>query len=371
MYIVDKGKNELIKANKTTFKANELKERQNLQEWIAKDPSVFGEEVLIIQKEFDGFLDTRERLDLLALDKNGRLVIVENKLDDSGRDVTWQAIKYASYCSSMNTKDVFQIYQKYLDKYNPGKVAKIEIMDFLGTTEDDLVLNQGQNTQRIFLVAAEFQKEVTSSVLWLRNFNIDISCFKVTPCEYEGKLFVDFDKIIPLPETEEYQIKVANKEQEAAGIPEATKLRHGKRNTFWREFIEYNNQNDGIFANIPATDENHLKKRVPSIPGASVEFVIRQDGCRVEFCLDGARDTNIRMFKTLEKEKTRLQKVFQDLCWDEAGDKKSSRRVYLSADYRYTESEEKDLLFRFFLDNSQKMLDVFTKMGKELQLDNK
>ena len=148
-------------------------------------------------------MDTRERLDLLALDKDKRLVIIENKLDDSGRDVTWQAVKYASYCSSMNTNNVFQIYQKYLDKYNPGKVAKEEIKVFLGTTEDDFVLNQGQSTQRIFLVAAEFQKEVTSSVLWLRNFNIDISCFKVTPYEYEGKLFVDFDKIIPLPETED------------------------------------------------------------------------------------------------------------------------------------------------------------------------
>lgn len=43
------------------------------------------EELLIIQKEFDGFEDTRERLDLLALDKEGRLVLIENKLDDTGR----------------------------------------------------------------------------------------------------------------------------------------------------------------------------------------------------------------------------------------------------------------------------------------------
>jgi hypothetical protein len=30
---------------------------------------MLGEELLIIQKEFDGFEDTNERLDLLALDK--------------------------------------------------------------------------------------------------------------------------------------------------------------------------------------------------------------------------------------------------------------------------------------------------------------
>lgn len=43
----------------------------------SKEPSSLGEELLIIQKEFDGFADTRERLDLLAIDKNGNLVIIE------------------------------------------------------------------------------------------------------------------------------------------------------------------------------------------------------------------------------------------------------------------------------------------------------
>ena len=64
-------------------------------------PRVLGEDLLIIQKEFYGFADTRERLDLLALDKEGRLVVVENKLDDSGRDVVWQALKYVAFCSSL------------------------------------------------------------------------------------------------------------------------------------------------------------------------------------------------------------------------------------------------------------------------------
>lgn len=73
-----------------------------------------GEELLIIQKEFSGFNETNERLDLLALDKLGNLVIIENKLDDSGKDVTWQVIKYASYCSSLTKHDILKIYQDYL-----------------------------------------------------------------------------------------------------------------------------------------------------------------------------------------------------------------------------------------------------------------
>ena len=50
-----------------TFGELGFKERGNLREWIAKEPSCLGEELLIIQKEFAGFSDTHERLDLLAL----------------------------------------------------------------------------------------------------------------------------------------------------------------------------------------------------------------------------------------------------------------------------------------------------------------
>ncbi|MBN9678727.1 hypothetical protein [Salipiger bermudensis] len=49
--------------------------------------------MLIIQKEFDGFGGTRERLNLLALDRGGQLVIIENELDDCRRDVVWQGLK--------------------------------------------------------------------------------------------------------------------------------------------------------------------------------------------------------------------------------------------------------------------------------------
>lgn len=106
MYLIDRKNNKCHKVEEKTFSELEFKERDHLQEWLAADPSMFGEDLLIIQKEFDGFSDTKERLDLLALDKQGNLVIIENKLDDSGRDVTWQSLKYASYCSSLGTDEI-------------------------------------------------------------------------------------------------------------------------------------------------------------------------------------------------------------------------------------------------------------------------
>jgi hypothetical protein len=107
---------------------------------------------LIIQKEFSGFDETNERLDLLALDKNGSLVVIENKLDDSGRDVTWQALKYASYCSNLTKENVIEIYQDYLDRVDPGSRADKKLNDFLDYEENDILDSNKGVSQRIILI---------------------------------------------------------------------------------------------------------------------------------------------------------------------------------------------------------------------------
>jgi RecB family endonuclease NucS len=113
MYLIDKQKNRIKKIKQVTFSELGFRERGHLQEWLEANPEALGEDFLIIQKEFSGFNDTNERLDLLALDKRGNAVIIENKLDDTGRDVTWQALKYSSYCSTLvhTRKGIKRYYQ--------------------------------------------------------------------------------------------------------------------------------------------------------------------------------------------------------------------------------------------------------------------
>ena len=81
MFKIDAATNSLSRLKQRSFSELGFRERDNLQEWLISSPDAFGEDLLIIQKEFDGFDETRERLDLLALDKNGQLVLIENKLD--------------------------------------------------------------------------------------------------------------------------------------------------------------------------------------------------------------------------------------------------------------------------------------------------
>ena len=61
MYIINKETNRIEKIETATFKQLGFKEREHLQEWIANNPSCLNEDLLIIQKEFDGFNVTSER----------------------------------------------------------------------------------------------------------------------------------------------------------------------------------------------------------------------------------------------------------------------------------------------------------------------
>ena len=70
-----------------------FQERRDIQEWVADNPGILGEDLLIIGKEFSGFDRTNARLDLLAVDQDGKLVVIELKRDDTGTDAHWQAIK--------------------------------------------------------------------------------------------------------------------------------------------------------------------------------------------------------------------------------------------------------------------------------------
>lgn len=363
MYIIDKDGNQLIAAEATTFKEQKLKERQHLQEWIAKSPEVLGESLLVIQKEFDGFEQTHERLDLLALDKKGRLVVIENKLDDSGKDVTWQAIKYASYCSSLSQEEIIEVYAKYLMKSK--EEAKENLLSFFEVEELDEVEINPENTQRMIFVAANFRKEVTSSVLWLRNFGIDINCIKVTPFKYSGKLMVEFDQIIPIKEAEEYTIKMAEKKKEDSQNAESKKRKENDRSIFWKKFIEYNQEVNGKYASSSITTDSWIGKGGLNHSGVNINLIIGRQSCRSEIYINtGSKDENKRIFDFLYKYKDKIEEKMNTLSWERLDDKIVCR-ICVRKNLSFLSEEDQQDIFDFFLKSTDQFLDIFAPLMKQ------
>ena len=51
MYQINRESNNIVQLEERLFTELGFRERENLQEWVAKNPEVLGEEPLIIQKE--------------------------------------------------------------------------------------------------------------------------------------------------------------------------------------------------------------------------------------------------------------------------------------------------------------------------------
>ncbi|KQW83548.1 hypothetical protein ASC89_27785 [Devosia sp. Root413D1] len=326
MFRVDRIANSIQPLAARTFSELGFRERAHLQEWIAKYPSCLGEELLIIQKEFAGFSDTQERLDLLALDKEGRLVIIENKLDDTGRDVTWQALKYASYCASLKTESICSIYQEHLQKAGQAGVAAELIADFLEVGDlAEVTLNRGI-TQRIMLIAANFRKEVTSTVIWLMNFRLQVQCFKVTPWSMGDELFLNVEQIIPVRDTQEFVIGLADKAQDEVHTTSADARRHSVRREFWTELLKAMQGRSELYRNISPGTATWIGAG-SGVRGIGFNFSAAGRYGRAELYIDrGEQEENKYVFDWLHDRRETIQAAFGgQLDWERLDHRRASR----------------------------------------------
>jgi hypothetical protein len=78
---------------------------------------------------------------------------------------------------------------------------------------DDADDRQFAQDVRIMLASADFSRELTSSVLWLNERDLDIQCVRLTPYKLDGRLLVEVQAFIPLPEMDDYLVQVREKAQ--------------------------------------------------------------------------------------------------------------------------------------------------------------
>jgi len=357
MFVIDALGKSIRSLVKKSFTELGFKERSNLQEWIAGNSECLGEKLLIIQKEFSGFSDTNERLDLLALDKSGNLVIIENKLDDSGRDVTWQAMKYAAYCSTLKNDQIEEIFQAYLNAQGSDKVAIQVLEEFFDETPyHDLNINKGTH-QRIILIAANFRKEVTSTVLWLLTFKIRLQCFKVTPYEFNGQHFLTLDQIIPTKDAQDYIISMATKVQDEMSTEVEVKTRHQIRLKFWAQFLKAVKGKSNLFQNSNPVKDHWLAAGGTGITYVSYQLVVTKSDAAVQLNIGRSSQVeNKTLFDALHCHKDEIEATFGgDLTWERMEDKKSSRVSLYEPGLNYFNEEEWPAIIKFLVENLNKL----------------
>lgn len=198
-----------------------FRERQDLQRWIEDYPEIVGPDLLVITTEFDrwefGEGRIRDRLDVLFLDSAGSLVVAELKRGEAPDTVDLQALKYAAYCSQLTVEDVVGDYARYHNTDEPS--AREVLFDHAPSLEAT-----GVGPVKVRLVAEAFRPSVTSMVLWLRDYDLDIGCIEISARRLpDGNAMITSRQLLPLPVAEDYLVRRRRREREEEKREAATR----------------------------------------------------------------------------------------------------------------------------------------------------
>ncbi|PHM61886.1 membrane protein [Xenorhabdus ishibashii] len=212
MAIYELAQDSLIKVEMTSFEAEKLKERQDIQRFLKSQIEAISPDTLVIAEEYSHFVGSNRRLDLLGIDKSANLVVIELKRDDDGGHMELQAIRYAAMVSNLTWEQAVSAYREFLSQTGQDIDAESSLLDFLAW--DSPQHSDFAKETRIVLAASSFSKEITTSVLWMNDIGMDITCVRLQPFRVNGKLLLNIEQIVPLPEAMDYQIEVRHKKRE-------------------------------------------------------------------------------------------------------------------------------------------------------------
>lgn len=184
-----------------------LREREHLQEWVLAHPEILGQDVLIITFEFDRWMTgagaaTAERLDVLALDRSGRLVLAELKRDRAPDAVMVQALNYAAMVSRFTVDGLADAYAARLGTGASTDEIVAELRDWAPAIADETL-----SPPRIVLVAEDFGHVLTNTAMFLIEQGLDLRLVRVQLYRLGETLALTTSQLLPVPDAEEFMVR--------------------------------------------------------------------------------------------------------------------------------------------------------------------
>lgn len=289
---------------RTTFVAEGLLERKDLQRLLRRDISPIGDDLMVIAEEFGEWEDSSRRIDLLCLSKSAALVVVEIKRTEDGGHMELQAIRYAAMVSSMTLDQAIQAHARLCN--GDVEAARLEVLNFLQLDSTDDAELTGD--VRIVLVSADFSTELTTAVLWLNQRDLDITCIRLRPYKLGTDILIDATQIIPLPEATDYAVKVKAQEKEKRKVQGARQEVFRK---FWAQLIERSKARTPLLANRTTSADHWLSAGIGRSGFTLSNVLLEQEG-RVECYvrLPGGEDRSTAAFHALLAQKEEIERKF-------------------------------------------------------------
>jgi len=170
----------LIQYSEQDFKKDNFEEL--LESWLENNPHILleDEKILVIGRQVVTNLGSV--IDLLAVGKNGDLIVIELKRDRTPRDTVAQILEYTSFVEELSYDKLEEIFLKYTSEDN------INLADYhrnyFQLQEDEAVAFN--KNQKPMIIAQVITKEIKQTANYLRKKGIDFYCL-------EFKYFTDQD----------------------------------------------------------------------------------------------------------------------------------------------------------------------------------
>lgn len=148
-----------------------LDREDELEEILMKNIHILAENWLVIGRQ----VPTKygKRLDLLAIDNNGSLIILELKRERTARETVAQGIDYASWVRTLTSSDVSQIFEDYDKKYlKSGKTLDAAFHEKFGFKLEDENVN---TSHQIIIVASDLDTSTERIISYLDSSNVPIN----------------------------------------------------------------------------------------------------------------------------------------------------------------------------------------------------
>lgn len=302
MAIYEYRVDEIRPLGETTFAAEQIAERADLQRLLRRNIQLIDPDLYVLADEFSEWEDSRRRIDILAMDRDANLVVMELKRTASGEHMDLQAVRYAAMVSAMTFDQAVLAHQRYLEREGIDTDPETAMLEFLGwgaAQETDFGVRV-----RIVLVSADFSKELTTSVLWLNEQGLDVRCVRLKPFRSAERVFLEAQQIVPLPEAADYQVQLRRKaEKERAAHAEKSGFRH-----FWGALLPEARAQTGLFDNVNPSAEQWLSA---SVSGYQFNFFVRQYDAQVELYITSwSQEENRRRFDQLLSQREEIEKDF-------------------------------------------------------------
>jgi hypothetical protein len=211
MLKLDPSAKTLVPVSSTTLNQSKILERAHLQEAIVRSWDAFVselgfEELFFVGSEIVPHDSCRDRIDLLAISRDGTPIVFELKRH---RD-RLQLLQALSYAAMVAKWDAARFRHALGGKDDEDAEELRSLLD-----DDAFELRDPE----VVLVAESFDPEVILAAEWLSKFGVPISAFAISAVEHRGDTLISIDQRFPLPGVDDVYVRRTNR---AAGAGESS-----------------------------------------------------------------------------------------------------------------------------------------------------